>query len=479
MYLMPFNTLNCDTPIACYVSDHADHLTEASNGLCALLGYSRVEIKKLKVSDLSYQQECTSFQKAKKIAVTGKTTSFDYLYRKSDGSILHTYNILTISPNQRTSIPSDSYHYLCFVINQTEFIKENEKLKILAYRDSLTNLYNNLYFESLLRESLTENRLPCSLIVCDINGLKLINDIYGKDTGDQVIRSIAQTILEITRSSDIVIRTGGDEFFICLPQTDKKIAGALCDQIRAKAAISQGHPLPDGLVLSVSTGVTTLSSLKDSYSKGFQEAETLMNKYKLLETRSMRSSTVSVMLRTLQEKNIETGDHFDRMKNHCLNIGHHLGLPASMLADLALLAVFHDIGKIAISDNIINKNAKLTRQEKDEIKKHSEYGYRITQAAVEFQHLSEYILTHHEKWDGTGYPGRLKGENIPLLSRILAIVDSYDAMTHVRPYREALSEKEAIAEIINCAGSQFDPRIAKVFVEKVLGSSWESNSATP
>ena len=118
------------------------------------------------------------------------------------------------------------------------------------------------------------------------------------------------------------------------------------------------------------------------------------------------------------------------------------------------------------------KNAKLSKEEMEEMKRHSETGYNITQATIEFQGISEYILAHHEKWDGSGYPRHIKGEEIPLLSRIISIVDAYDAMTNNRAYRQGLSLEDAIDEIKECAGTQFDPKISRVFVEKVLGKKW-------
>ena len=138
------------------------------------------------------------------------------------------------------------------------------------------------------------------------------------------------------------------------------------------------------------------------------------------------------------------------------------------MVELELLSMLHDIGKIGVDDSILTKFDTLTDAEWREMKKHPEIGYRIAMAAPELKHIAEYILCHHERWDGKGYPQGLTGEEIPVLSRIIAVVDSYDAMTHDRAYRKAISAEDAKTEILNNAGTQFDPKIAKVFVDKIL-----------
>jgi len=136
------------------------------------------------------------------------------------------------------------------------------------------------------------------------------------------------------------------------------------------------------------------------------------------------------------------------------------------------VGLLHDIGKIAIDDSILNKPGKLTEQEWEEIKRHPDIGYRILSTSYDFLELADCILAHHEKWAGTGYPKGLKGEDIPRIARIIAIADSYDAMTSERPYRKAMSEEEACIEIRKNSGTQFDPKIARIFIEKVLGMGW-------
>lgn len=417
----------------------------------------------LNVFDLDFNKENSITKSCFEEAETKGWCRFEWKIRRGDKTPLYTSNQLLYFPKEEI--------FVCILMDITKEKSEIKELEHLCYHDNLTGLYNKEYMKKVQQDKLSEEPLPISVITGDINGLKLINDSYGQSSGDFVITTVAKIFNKCCPDDGIIGRTGGDEFCAILKNTDKTAVREICENIKSEceSISSDNHK---NIIVSVSLGYATSKAEETNIKEITKKSESLMHKHKLMETRSLRSSTVSLMLKTLQEKNIETDDHFSRMKNLCRKLGSEMDLSDSMLADLELLSVLHDIGKISISDSIINKNAKLTRKEKEEVKKHSEFGFRITQSIIEFQHLSDYILSHHEKWDGTGYPNNLKGNEIPLLSRIIAIVDAYDAMTNVRPYREALPEGYAADEIKSCAGSQFDPSIAKIFVEKVLGKKW-------
>lgn len=186
----------------------------------------------------------------------------------------------------------------------------------------------------------------------------------------------------------------------------------------------------------------------------------------------MGSKTIKVIISTLYEKNKREEQHSRRVSELCAAIGTAMDISAEEIAELRTGGLLHDIGKIALDETILNKPGKLDEAEWFEIKRHSETGYRILSSVNEFSQLADYILTHHERWDGNGYPNGLKGAEIPMQARIMALADAYDAMTSDRPYRQTLSEDMAIAEIKKNAGEQFDPVIARIFLEKVLDTRW-------
>jgi HD-GYP domain-containing protein (c-di-GMP phosphodiesterase class II) len=190
-----------------------------------------------------------------------------------------------------------------------------------------------------------------------------------------------------------------------------------------------------------------------------------MYKQKLLERKSMRSSLLASIKTTMYEKSHLTAEHEDRLVTLSKRIGQAMELSDAQINELELLSTLHDLGKLSIDDHILNKKDPLTAEEWAEIRKHPEVGYRIAQASPELAPIAEYILCHHERWDGTGYPQGLKGEAIPLLSRIVSVVDAYDAMIKDRPYRNAMPKAEAIGEIVANAGSQFDPVISKIMID--------------
>ena len=359
------------------------------------------------------------------------------------------------------------------VIANKELAFQNEEILYLSYHDSLTGLYNRTFFEEEVKRLEVDRQLPLSVIMGDINGLKLVNDSFGHEFGDKYIIEVAKILRNCCREEDIIARVGGDEFCILLPKSNEEITQNICNRIYKECKEHEKNNKDEMYFISISLGYTTRTIAHELIETIMKEAEMAMYKHKLLETRSLRSSIVSSIISTLRERYIETEEHSDRMKQLCRATGVALGISIIMLDDLELLAMLHDIGKIAIRDVIINKKDKLTNDEWKEMKRHSEIGYHITQSTVEFQQISKYILAHHENWDGSGYPRQLKGEEIPLLSRIIFVVDAYDAMTNDRPYRKALSENEAINEIKKCSGTHFDPNIAKIFIEKVLGKAWE------
>lgn len=353
---------------------------------------------------------------------------------------------------------------------EEEIKKMNEEENnYLSYHDVLTGLYNRRYYEEAIERLDTERNLPISIIVADVNGLKLINDAFGHSKGDEFLRKAAIAIQSACRADDIVARWGGDEFIILLPKTKTEEA----EEIVKKIKDMYSNEYVNAISVSISFGWDTKRIVDEDIIRVLRSAEDYMYKHKIIENKGMRSSIINTIINTLHEKNPREERHSKRVSEICQSMAKAMGFSEIEVSRLKVVGLLHDIGKIAIEEGILNKPGKLTDQERDEIKRHPNIGYRILSSSHEMLELAECILLHHERWDGTGYPKGLKGESIPRIARIIAIADSFDAMTSQRSYQEALSEEEAIVEIRKNAGSQFDPEVARIFVEKVLNKSWD------
>ena len=350
----------------------------------------------------------------------------------------------------------------------TERKKKEEEIIYLTYHDGLTGLYNRTFFDEKAIQLDVKQQQPLSFIMGDINGLKLINDAFGHGEGDKLLIEVGKILASCVRPKDIVARLGGDEFGILLPQTDSQVAKSIVKRINYACEQYVNRTNKETYYASISLGYATKYYDKESFDKIMKSAEEFMYRRKLLEHKSQHSSIMSSIKTTMFEKSHETEEHTERLAELSKKLGEVLGLTDKKMDELELASVLHDIGKVGIEDNILAKSDSLTDDEWCEMRKHPEIGYRITMASPELNHISEYILCHHEHWDGNGYPQGLTGEEIPMLSRIIAVVDAYDAMTHDRVYRKAITKEEAKTEILNNAGTQFDPYIAKLFVDKVL-----------
>lgn len=354
------------------------------------------------------------------------------------------------------------------VKNAIQLMKRNQEISYLSYHDVLTGLYNRRAYEEKIEVLNKEISLPISVIMADVNGLKLMNDTFGHNKGDILLKKSASIIKNACKEDALVARWGGDEFIILLPNTKKEKATNLVNKIKELCKAENIN----GINISISFGIATKNSTKEYISKILKSAEDSMYTNKSLEVQSSRSHMISTIITTLHEKNPREEIHSKRVSELCQEIGVAMELSNLELRKLNIAGLLHDIGKIAIDDSILNKPGKLNSKERDQINRHPEIGYRILCSSYEMLELAEYILTHHERWDGSGYPKGLKEEAIPQNARIIAIADSYDTMTSHQPYRNTLSEELAIEEINKNAGLQFDPNIAKIFIEKVLNKNF-------
>lgn len=428
-----------------------------------LLGYdSKENILGKSLWDLSPQFQTKGISSQEKALEIIKTIlrnkKFEWLLQKKDGTIVPVEVMLTsIQLNEKKV-----FHVLWRDISERK--KMEQRLEYLSYHDFLTGLYNRRFFEEELKRLDVKRNYPLTIVVADVNGLKLINDSFGHRMGDELLKTVADVIKSACRADDIIARLGGDEFVLLLPKTKAEKTEQILQRIKTLALQEKVGSID----LSVSFGYETKNHEGENTHEILKKAEDYMYKKKLFESPSMRGRTINAIISTLHEKNKREEQHSHRVSALCKRIGEALGLPEGQIEELKTVGLLHDIGKIAIEETILNKPGKLTEEEWKEIKRHPEIGYRILSTVNDMSEMADYVLSHHERWDGHGYPKGLKGITIPLQSRIIAIADTYDAMTSERSYRQALPEKIALAELQHKAGIQFDPELIDIFLNEVL-----------
>jgi len=347
----------------------------------------------------------------------------------------------------------------------TDRKKAEEEVEYLSFHDGLTELYNRAYFEEELRRLDTERQLPITMVMGDLNGLKVINDAYGHAKGDILLKRIADILKESFRREDITSRWGGDEFISILPKTSSSDAKNIVKRIKELCSERSTTDIP----LSISFGISTKKNKSESIDDVLKKAEERMYKNKISDGTSIHESLVESLKKNLKRKDYRSETRIKKMEDYAILIGKKLNLSSVKLEELNLLINLHNIGKLALVDEIMAKKGRLSKEEWKIIKELPEIGYRIAESSTKLKPIAESILSHHEWYNGQGYPRGIKGEEIPILSRISSIVNSYEAMTRDKPYRKRMTKKEAIEEIKRCCGTQFDPKVANVFLEILKG----------
>jgi len=358
-------------------------------------------------------------------------------------------------------INGDSARVTGIITDLTDKKLSEEKLKYLTYYDTLTGLFNRGYYEIISSNINNAVRLPVTIIVADVNGLKLINDTFGHAAGDKLLIEIGKILRKACGENAIISRLGGDEFSIIIEGSNENIVKNIIETIKKLCNETQVN----SLTMSVALGYSTKHNETEDIYEIAKIAEERMYRNKLLEKRSSRNSTISSLSKMLFEKSYETEEHAVRMFKICEKIGKKINVTSAQLDELNLLAKLHDIGKVAIPDNILNKPGKLTEDEFEIMKTHTQIGYRIAIELVDLQHIAYQISCHHENYDGSGYPNALKDNAIPFLSRIMRIVDSYDVMVSGRPYKMPMTRQDAIDELQKYSGKHYDPELIKLFME--------------
>lgn len=392
----------------------------------------------------------------------------------------------------------------------TNLKKTNRKLRQLILKDSHTGLYNYRYLMEIIEPEFERSKrygLSLSVIMLDIDYFKSINDVYGHNFGDTVLKQLANICKKAVRIYDTVIRYGGEEFLFILPNTDHWGAINLSRRLLEKINKTNFGTSQQKIQLKVSMGIASYPhdkvykgieliniadkllgkikehggnnifwsgelestlEIKEEFYKD-KDARLLKEKITKLTQRANQSirEAIYAFARTIKLKDNYTGEHVEKTVLYAVETAKALGLSSEEIEKIRDAAMLHDLGKIGISEKILLKRKKLNFQEFEEIKKHPQIGVDILRSIHFLQGIIPYIFYHHERYDGKGYPSGLKGEEIPLGARIIAIADVYQALTSDRPYRKAYNKKEALRIINEGAGTQFDPQIVKTFLEVV------------
>ncbi|ENK0838419.1 diguanylate cyclase [Clostridium botulinum] len=377
-----------------------------------------------------------------------------------------------------------------YVKVENEHIK---KLESLVNKDGLTNVYNHRFFHDALSKEIIEceeKNEALSMIFIDIDYFKHYNDLYGHQKGDRVLKTIGEILKNNTREEDIVARYGGEEFAVLLPNTPEKEAINIAERIREKIEYTyfEGEENQPNSNLTVSMGISVYPYKAKNDMELIKSADDALYRAKFFNKNRVEAYTsildelkndidekhidlvtsIKTLISVINAKDRYTYGHVERVVLYSRLLADKLKLSEEDKKIFIYGAYMHDIGKINISREILNKKMPLAKEEWEILKQHPVNGVEIIKPVSSLESISDLILHHHERYDGKGYPDKLKGDDIPFLARALTVVDSFDAMTSNRPYNRRKTYEEAIEELKRCSGTQFDPYIAEKFIKVII-----------
>jgi len=411
---------------------------------------------------------------------------------------------LIVASSQPNAYTPSQVHLLESLASQIAMPVENSRLYAKAEQrarvDELTGLFNRRHFDERLGEEIDRHSRyggMLSLIFLDLDFFKAYNDKHGHLAGDKVLALIGQLIEKSIRNIDIAFRYGGDEFAVLLPQSGVDEAFVVAERVRTKIASEMRKKkfritISIGLASWPSDGVTPDGLINAADKALYYTKQTGGNRTclaskmlpSLTETAGVStavekeaSSIIYALAATIEARDPFTYGHSKKVSSYAVALAEAIGLPSEKVTVVSTAALLHDIGKIGIPDEVLNKVGKLEAETWDLIQSHAKLSATIVGHVVSLVSCLPAILHHHEQWDGTGYPSGLKGEAIPIEARILAIADAFDAMTSLRPYRQAMSYKKVLDELKRCSGTQFDPKLVEAFLPIALSTAPEEIGA--
>lgn len=455
--------INDHEAVMLLVEPTSGKILDANKSAVEFFGYSQDELLKLTTNDLNMISPAEA-RNNRLLAFNRSQKYFTIPYQLRSGEI----RIVDIYSSPIEYFGEEVLFCIVFdVTKREEITKLNE---YLAYHDGLTCTYNRRFFdEELMRRNKDDSQYPIALIMGDIDGLKIFNDTFGHLEGDKALIDVANRISRSIGENDILARIGGDEFAVIVSEMNERKIREYLDKLDQQ--VNNPDNIDADRHVSISFGYGIQRKKEDTADHLLKEAEAFMYNRKYYNIKSARSNTVNVIMDTLFAKSEREKIHSERVGIISETIARKMNLDHALVNQIRVAGFLHDIGKIGIDESILNKTGKLTKNEWDIMKLHSVKGAGILENTIEFRQIANFVLSHHERYDGSGYPNGLKGEKIPLASRIIAIADAYDAMTHDRSYRKKMSSTEAINELKSCSGTLFDPDIVSVFVNEAISDT--------
>ncbi len=354
----------------------------------------------------------------------------------------------------------------------TERKKRENEAEYLSLHDALTGLWNRRHFDRELSRLTQKEYLPLSIIVGDLNWLKITNDMFGHTTGDRLLKHTADVFRSACREGDVIARTGGDEFCALLPRTSEEEA----ERIMAEIDRTMRQFRIRGMHYSLALGLSTVWTQDQHADEQYMDAENRMYRNKVVNRKRESEHLLQTLLKGYFEKYPVEKQHGEHVRDLSLRIGKQMGLSASQLKALEQAAYLHDIGKLVLPEELLYKQS-FTEPERIRVQQHPLYGYRILSLFDETLDLAEYVCAHHERWDGEGYPKGLRGEEIPLYARIISAAEAYDRELRRLRVPEDRRVKEAFRYVGSQSGMRFDPDVVRCMV-RVLGEMDEETSET-
>ncbi len=349
--------------------------------------------------------------------------------------------------------------YLTSAIDVTERKSKEKELMHHSYHDDLTGLYNRRYYNEISQKIKTMQDV--GIVLADLNGLKLINDVFGHAQGDDLLITFANLLKKHLPKNVTIARIGGDEFVAVVYDFTRHDFEAIAQKIKQDI-----QSYKDDIIPSAAIGYA-IKRPKEKLKHAFVRAENMLYQDKIYEYNQQTNNIISALKKTLFNKTDESAQHISRLKTLAEPFVDALNMNSEQQKELMLLIELHDIGKISIDQNIYDQEAPLTSEQRKDMERHTEIGYRIANALPKLKSVAYAILTHHENWDGSGYPFGLSGKEIPLLSRVFRIVESYELMTRRSHYKEKIHSHKAVKELKDYAETIYDASLVDVFVDSL------------